>query len=1262
MPDSLAEPADREARVDAALADYLQALDRGQAPPRDEFLALHQDVAHELAEVLDDLVRIKAIAARRRDLAETPPVSRHADTATFESSAIAATADRVTLVPDYRLLAELARGGMGVVYRCHDPSLDRDLAVKVLQPQFMSRPEIVRRFLEEARIAGQLQHPGVVPIHAVGRTEDDRPYFTMKLVHGQTLADQLRERTDPTSELPRFLKVFEQIAQTIAFAHSCKVIHRDLKPGNVMVGTFGEVQVMDWGLAKQMRTTSVSSPEDRPANVGEGPEAPAASDLTGAGTIIGTPSYMSPEQARGETDRLDERSDVFGLGAILCEILTGHPPFEGPERMDVLFKAQRGDLVEATVRLTNCGAEEVLCRLAVQCLSPAAADRPQSAEEVANAITTYLTGVQERLQAAELERAAAQARAVAAVRARRLGIALAVTIMGLLTLGVGGWFWIDRERALRAAADAQSLNDRTKRAEDELDRAVQLREEARLAGDDVNKWAEALAAAKRAEGFAAGEDLAPDLRARVAALVAELNAEKRDRELLDRLREARLQSADVTGDKFDNQAAVPAYATAFRTIGVEDSMAPEAIATLLAGRPQSEHFAAALFDWSRLHPDSATRDRLAAAANATDPSPERDALRSALARRDRDYLRRTAAKLNVAGTSPLTIRLLADVLAQPAVAPAKKIGTLAKDGVEDLESAVALLRKAQAQYPQDFWINHQLAYYLLHAQSPQFDDAIRFYTAAVSIYNRSPGAYLNLGFALGRKARYEEAIEAVSEAIRLKPDYAKAYGNLITYLLARNRPADAVEKARTGIAKNPTSATTRLALGRALLANGDAADAVTELLTSTRLDVNNRLAWSQLGQAYNRLGKTDEAIGALRQALKIDPRSVEDQLQLGTLLGKKGEIDEALEILQQAQSARPQDLQIRAALDEVWAKKTKSTDSIPVLRESVARDPNNKEAILKLARMELAAGETRSALTHLGMAQDLDRDNAAIPHEVGLAHIQLGNHEAALNAMLRAEHLKPADLKIRLDLGRAQVLAGQLDDALPNLELVTEKQPDSPFAYYYLSQLHERRGDYAAALRAYEDAYSRRGNAAGFNPRFEDDLARVKRKKALAEKIAAVAAGKEKLPPVEVVPFAKICVGQEKFVTAARYYSVAFTDQPDLLKDRKAGLRPAAAAAALRAGLGQGPEGKTLPEAERTHHRKQALDWMTAELAEVERLFAKVGEREFFDVQALVNTWLADLFGGDVPDLGVFPAAERERWHQLLEKANDLAHRARAGK
>ncbi|HEY2156117.1 MAG TPA: serine/threonine-protein kinase, partial [Isosphaeraceae bacterium] len=328
-----------------------------------------------------------------------------------------------------QLLGEVARGGMGAILKGRDSDLGRDLAVKVLLEQHREDPDLIRRFVEEAQIAGQLQHPGVVPVYELGTLADRRPYFAMKLVKGRTLAELLEERTGPADDRARLLGIFEQVGLTMAYAHVRGVIHRDLKPSNIMVGAFGEVQVMDWGLAKVLPRGGVADDEtagrvrhDTVIRTGwTGTDA----EFSQAGSVMGTPAYMPPEQASGDLDRLDERADVFALGSILCEVLTGLPAFTGRTVGEIHRKAARGDLAEAFGRLDACVADAELAGLARDCLACEPEDRPRNASAVTERLAAYLAGVQERLRTAELDGVEAQARAEEEAKRRTLADTLA---------------------------------------------------------------------------------------------------------------------------------------------------------------------------------------------------------------------------------------------------------------------------------------------------------------------------------------------------------------------------------------------------------------------------------------------------------------------------------------------------------------------------------------------------------------------------------------------------------------------------------------------------------------------------------------------------------------------------------------------------------------------------------------------------------------------------------------------------------------------
>ncbi len=299
----------------------------------------------------------------------------------------------------YQLLDEIARGGMGIIYRATDTVLNRDVAVKVLQDKFDSASGTARRFADEARITAQLQHPAIPPIFDLGILPDGRKFLAMKLIRGRTLDSLLAERPDAGHDRGRFIAVFEQVCQAIAYAHAHDVIHRDLKPQNVMVGSFGEVQVMDWGLAKVMSArneTKVSDPNETTSGTLIHSLRDSDGLFTQAGSVIGTPAFMPPEQAIGAVNQIDERSDVFGLGGILCAILTGRAPFVGDSAESTRQLAAKGKVFDAFTLLDGSGADPDLVALCKRCLAPEQVDRPIGAGTVAKAVADLREAADER--------------------------------------------------------------------------------------------------------------------------------------------------------------------------------------------------------------------------------------------------------------------------------------------------------------------------------------------------------------------------------------------------------------------------------------------------------------------------------------------------------------------------------------------------------------------------------------------------------------------------------------------------------------------------------------------------------------------------------------------------------------------------------------------------------------------------------------------------------------------------------------------------
>jgi serine/threonine protein kinase/WD40 repeat protein len=403
----------------------------------------------------------------------------------------------------YQIQGEIARGGMGVILKGRDTDLGRDLAIKVLLDTYKSTPEVIQRFVEEAQIGGQLQHPGIAPVYEMGQFPDQRLFFSMKLVKGQTLARLMADRENPADERGKFIGIFEQVCQTMAYAHSRGVIHRDLKPANIMVGAFGEVQVMDWGLAKVLQAggiqdekqarekheqTSIIRTTRSPR--GDTAEAFGTHDSqTQMGSVLGTPAYMPPEQALGEIDQLDERADVFGLGAILAEILTGKPPYVDDDPTQVFRMASRGKLTECFDRVDACGADSELIGLTRHCLEVEAADRPRDATDLAQSVTGYLESVETKLRKTELAKVDALARAEEYRRRRNLHLAIAgMLLLGLVSAGFAVNHFRSLEETQRTLASEKSIlaTRNQKLAED--------REAQRIAAEKARNDANRLAA------------------------------------------------------------------------------------------------------------------------------------------------------------------------------------------------------------------------------------------------------------------------------------------------------------------------------------------------------------------------------------------------------------------------------------------------------------------------------------------------------------------------------------------------------------------------------------------------------------------------------------------------------------------------------------------------------------------------------------------------------------------------------------------------
>jgi tetratricopeptide (TPR) repeat protein len=967
----------------------------------------------------------------------------------------------------YQLFGEIARGGMGAVLKGRDADLGRDLAVKVLLEQHLGKPDLARRFVEEAQIGGQLQHPGIVPVYELGTFADRRPYFTMKLVKGRTLASLLSERTDPRADLPRSLGIFAQVAQTVAYAHARCVIHRDLKPSNVMVGSFGEVQLMDWGLAKVLKEGGIADEEPRHAPADElevsvirTVRSGSANDQSQAGSVLGTPAYMAPEQAGGDVARVDRRADVFGLGSILCEILTGQPAYTGRNNNEIMRRALRGDTSDACARLTACGVDVELVALARECLAPEPADRPRDAGAVASRITAYLAGVQEKLHTAERERAVAEARAVEERRRRKLQVGLAAAVLALTTVGGLSTSYYLRQKQARAAAMDRVFAE-----------ATTLRDQARDHADDPARWQAALAAVRRLDDLLdGGRGSAGETRGQLATLRAEVAAGSdgavRDRRLLDHLVDIRSAKADDP----DGSATDAAYTDAFKERGIDVAALPPAVAgEQIKARPAAtaQALAVALDDWAavrwRRRADRTGAQRLAEAARVADDDPWRRDLRAALYQTDR------SARLTALQAAARSARF--DTLGAVSL---DLLGT-ALESLGDPATAETVLRAAQRRHPDDVWINYDLAD--LCEKRNRREDAVRFYTAARSI---RPETAHQLAHLLEDEGESDEAVAVFHDLARLRPRNAVHLACLGRLLKELGQPEEAgqfldaaVATAREAIRLKPDDAPAHGSLANALSAQGKFDEAIAESRAAIRLKPDEAGAHANLGLILsNSKHDHDGAIAEFRTAIRLRPDAAIPRISLGNALKAQGKLDEAISEYREVIRLKPDDPFAHNNLGATLCDGKHDYDgAIAEFRAAIRLRPDHAAAHHGLGNALKAQGKLDEAIAEYHEAIRLKPDNARAHDSLANGLADQGKLDEAVAEYHEAIRLEPDDANAHYNLGVALRSQAKIDEAIAEFRAAIELKPDYAMAHTNLgSILWDRKHDHDGAIAEFRTA------------------------------------------------------------------------------------------------------------------------------------------------------------------------------------------------
>jgi tetratricopeptide (TPR) repeat protein/tRNA A-37 threonylcarbamoyl transferase component Bud32 len=937
------------------------------------------------------------------------PGSSHGD-ATQPSASGAHLAVLRTSAVRYELLDEIAQGGMGIVYRATDSALGREVAVKVLRDRFAPDSSAARRFVDEARIAGQLQHPCIPAIHDVGAGPDGRPFLAMKLIKGLTLDELLRSRPDPGADRGRFVAVFEQVCQAIAFAHAHQVIHRDLKPPNVMVGAFGEVQVMDWGLAKVLganaRATAAEdetlATEIRSLREFEGGE-------TQAGSVLGTPAYMPPEQAAGAVDQIDERSDVFGLGAILAVILTGRPPFVADAAESTRVLAAQGRVQDCFGRLDASGAEPDLVALCKRCLSPEKADRPRDAGEVALAVAGLRARANERARQAELDRVRAEgdrARAEAEAREqrkrRRAQAALAVVLLAAVGLVAFGLWREDRRTARLARERAAARALASERLGASLDRAATAFRQGRPieAGAALDRAGELLDPADAADLRGRYTDLRAD-----EAAVAELDRIWARANTIVDDRAPGVNRRAGGSLRFDDDAARTGYPAAMAARGLDVGGDLSVAAARISGSAIRDRLIDALDDWLPVAAP-ADRRRLCDLLARSDPDPDRNGIRAAHAEPGR--LPTVFARPPAEAALPVAAR----AAMSPAVPAAQ---------------ALAVLRAAAARRPDDFRILYAAGIRMLRAEPSA---AVGYFRAATGLRPDNLAAVNGLAFALHRSGGHEEAVPYYLRAIEIDSGFGSAYLNLADVIKMGADPAPAVAHFEREVGRDPRRAMSHFGLGMALR-DHDPRRASAAFRESLEIDDTFAMAHNYLGYVLNGRAPADEVIRCYRRAIERDPTFAFPHYNVAEVLRvQKRDVPGAIVEYREALRLFPEHTFSHLALGQALGMQGDLRGAAMHLRRVIEINPKFLAAYRPLGRVLMRSGDVAGAVelyrecVRLFPTADAGYDD--LIQALGRQGANAEGVRVYREAMLRADSTWPEEVRRRLRYNAAccAVLAG----------------------------------------------------------------------------------------------------------------------------------------------------------------------------------------------------------------------------------------------
>jgi tetratricopeptide (TPR) repeat protein/serine/threonine protein kinase len=942
-----------------------------------------------------------------------------------------------TVIDEYKLLEQIGEGGMGTVWMAQQTEPVKRLVALKLIKAGMDSKQVIARFEAERQALALMDHANIARVLDAGTTSTGRPYFVMDLVKGVPITKYCDEHhLTPRQRLELFLPV----CQAVQHAHQKGIIHRDLKPSNMLVALYDGKpvpKVIDFGVAK----AAGQSLTDKTL-------------VTGFGNIVGTLEYMSPEQAEINQLDIDTRSDIYALGVLLYELLTGSPPFTRKELtqaglLEMLRVIREQEPSKPSTKLStadglptlaaNRGTEPAkltklvrgeLDWIVMKALEKDRNRRYQTANSFAMDVQRYLAD--EPVLACPPS-PGYRLRKLARRNKRALATAVLLSVMVLAVAAVLGW--AARDRAARQAALEQEVTQALEEVRNFFNR---------------DKLTEARSALKRAQGLMASGAAHKQMRERITQWRA-------DFAMVDQLDEIALIRAMARQGPLAEALGEPAYRGAFRRYGLKvEALDPDQAAELIKTANIRARLVAGLDDWVLSTSAGGFRevDRVLAVLDRADPDPWRGRFRKAFLRRNKNELAALSQDKEALAQPAVTLHLLGVGLSEAG----------------QIHPAVKVLARAQQRHPADFWINYDLAHNLTRLDPPQPGEAVGFFRVAVAMRAESPLVHASLGVALWQHGQLAGAERELREAIRLEPAFARAHLNLGVVLREQGRLDDAEAEYREAIRLRPTYALAHNHLGRALASRGQPAAGAAAFQEAIRLQPNSAPARVNLGNLFLDQDKFAEAEINYREAIRREPNDPEAYMNLGTLLRRQGKPSEAAAEYREAIRRHPEHAVAHNLLGNLLFDEGKWAEAADAYRRAIHLKPDDAGYHNNLGRALHLQGDQEGAAVAHREAIRLKPNFAEAFYSLGRVYSHEGKVAKAEAAYREAIRLKPGYAEAHTNLGNRLLDQGKLPQAEAEYRKGIDLKPELAEAHNGLGSLLLRQGKVDGAVAEFREA------------------------------------------------------------------------------------------------------------------------------------------------------------------------------------------------